>query len=219
MAAARTAASASAPRRPHPPASGDGHRRREGERGRRRARISPPPPPSSDLRSATVRQGLVRRDGMLWKPQPCPRTRRRSHRPRPHPVRRRSTQRERGSRERTERLRERGRAGVVRRELYVNKTDHPYYSKHYFSTIDLLFYPRLRKIILKIENFPLFSCADPINFSMHPVHLVPPFSTHFLPVPLKLVPLGFFTFLAVGSVLVSRPFYDNIVKILIKLIT
>jgi len=81
---------------------------------------------------------------MPWKPQPCPRTRRRSHRPRPHPARRRSTQRER-----TERLRERGRAGVVRRELYVNKTDHPYYSKHYFSTIDLLFYPQLHKKIQK----------------------------------------------------------------------
>ncbi|XP_066310827.1 uncharacterized protein [Miscanthus floridulus] len=54
MAAARTAASMSAPRRPHPPASGDGHRRREGERGRRWARISPPPPPSPDLRGASV---------------------------------------------------------------------------------------------------------------------------------------------------------------------
>jgi len=106
--AARITVSASAPRRPHPPASGDGHRRREGERGRRRARISPPPPPSPDLRGAAVRQGLVRRDGMPWKPQPCPRTRRRSHRPRPHPTRRRSTQRER-----TERLRERGRPALV----------------------------------------------------------------------------------------------------------
>ena len=84
------------------------------------------------------------------------------------------------------------------------------YSEHYFSILDLLFYPRLRKIISKIENFPLFHVLiRSILVCTRCVwshHLV---CTWFLSVPLKLVLLGSFAFLAVGSVLVSRPFYDN----------
>jgi hypothetical protein len=43
------------------------------------------------------------------------------------------------------------------------------------------------------------------------VHMTPPFSMHL--VSLRLVPLGSFAFLAVGSALVDRPVFDNHGKI------
>jgi len=151
---------------------------------RRWARISPPPPPSPDLRGAAVRQGLVRRDGMPWKPQPCPRTHRRSHRPRPHPaLALAATAHREKEGPRKNRATEREGPACVgpKRIIRENTVVLQSYSEQYFSILDLLFYPQLCKIISKIENFPLFSCADLINFSIHPVRMVPPFSIHLVP--------------------------------------